>query len=149
MAKPPASRGLNRKNLYVAPPDVKGYTIQADLLGTQNKRRRPDMGLVANRYTLDLQGIYQRLEVRSWSSDLRMAKRVDFPWEMGVWYTMKMKVDIEEGKAIVRGKVWKRDADEPKAWTIEVEDPLPVHEGSPALYGYSPATIYYDNVKVW
>ena len=149
LVKPPATRGLNRKNLFVTPPDVKGYTIQSDLMGTQNKRRRPDMGLVANRYTLDLQGIYQRLEIRAWSSDLRMAKRIDFAWEMDVWYTMKMKVDIENGKAIVRGKVWKKDDAEPKAWTIEVEDPLPVHEGSPALYGYSPATIYYDNVKVW
>lgn len=149
LAKPPATRGLNRKNLFVAPPNVKGYTIQSDLMGTQNKRRRPDMGLVANRYVLDLQGIHQRLEVRAWSSDLRMAKRIDFAWDMGVWYTMKMKVDIEDGSAMVRGKVWKKGEAEPTAWTIEVEDPLPVHEGSPALYGYSPATIYYDNVKVW
>ena len=149
LVKPPAARGLDRANLYVAPPNLKNYTIQTDLMGTQNKRRRPDMGLIANRYILDLQGIHQRLEVRSWSSDLRMAKRIDFKWDMNVWYTMKMKVDVEDGKAIVRGKVWNKNDPEPEAWTIEVEDPLPVHEGSPALYGYSPATIYYDNVKVW
>ena len=149
LAKPPAARGLDRSNLYVAPHKLSGYTIQADLMGTQNKRRRPDMGLIAHRYILDLQGIHQRLEVRSWSSDLRMAKRTDFHWDMGVWYTMKMRVDIEGGKAIVRGKVWERGHPEPDAWSIEVEDPLPIEEGSPALYGYSPATIYYDNVKVW
>ena len=78
-----------------------------------------------------------------------MAKRIDFHWDMGVWYTMKMRVDIEGGKAIVRGKVWKKGDPEPDAWSIEVEDPLPIEEGSPALYGYSPATIYYDNVKMW
>ena len=128
---------------------MKGYTIQTDLIGTKNRRRLPDLGLVANRYLLDMQGIHQRLEVRSWSSDLRMRKYVDFKWDVDVWYTMKMKVDIEDGKAIVRGKAWKRDEAEPDAWTIEVEDPLPVHEGSPGLYGYSPATIYFDNVKVW
>lgn len=149
LAKPPAARGLDRSNLYVAPYKLSGYTIQADLMGTQNKRRRPDMGLIAHRYILDLQGIHQRLEVRSWSSDLRMAKRIDFSWDMGVWYTMKMKVDIEGGKAIIRGKVWKKGDPEPDAWSIKVEDPLPIEEGSPALYGYSPATIYYDNVKLW
>ena len=78
-----------------------------------------------------------------------MAKRIDFKWNMDVWYTAKMKVDIEAGKAVVRGKVWKRGEPEPETWTIEAEDPLPVREGSPALYGYSPAAIYYDNVKVW
>ncbi|MFT5368126.1 MAG: outer membrane protein assembly factor BamB [Candidatus Latescibacterota bacterium] len=149
LAKPPAAKGLDRANLYVGPPEMKGYTIQTDLMGTKNRRRLPDLGLVANRYLLDMQGIHQRLEVRSWSSDLRMRKYIDFKWDVDVWYTMKMKVDIEDGKAIIRGKVWKRDEAEPEAWTIEVEDPLPVHEGSPGLYGYSPATIYFDNVKVW
>ena len=149
LAKPPAARGLDRSNLYVAGHALSGYTIQADLMGTQNKRRRPDMGLIAHRYILDLQGIHQRLEIRSWSSDLRMAKRIDFAWDMGVWYTAKMKVDIEGDKAIVRGKVWKRGDSEPEAWSIEAEDPLPIREGSPGLYGYSPAVIYYDNVKVW
>ncbi|MCZ6634240.1 MAG: PQQ-binding-like beta-propeller repeat protein [bacterium] len=149
LVKGPAARGLNRSNLYVGPPSMKGYTIQADMKGSQNRRRRSDMGLVAHRYTLDLQGIHQRLQVRSWSSDLRMAKTVDFQWDMDVWYTVKMKVDVVEGKAIVRGKAWKRGETEPEAWSIEAEDPLPIREGSPGLYGYSPATIYYDNVKVW
>ena len=149
LTKPPAARGLDRSNLYVARHTLSAYTIQADLMGTQNKRRRPDMGLIAHRYILDLQGIHQRLEIRSWSSDLRMAKRIDFPWEMGTWYTAKMKVDIQGDKAIVRGKVWKTGDPEPNAWTIEAEDPLPIREGSPGLYGYSPAMIYYDNVKVW
>ena len=149
LARPPAARGLDRANLYVGPPNLKGYTIQADLMGTKNRRRLPDMGLIANRYTMDMQGIHQRLEVRSWASDLRMRQFIDFNWDVDVWYTMKMKVDIEDGKAIIRGKVWKKEEAEPDAWTIEVEDPLPVQEGSPGLYGYSPATIYYDNVKVW
>ena len=30
-----------------------------------------------------------------------------------------------------------------------MEDPLPIREGSPGIYGYSPAEIYYDNLKVW
>ena len=149
LVKPPAARGLDRSNLYIGPPDMNGYTVQADLMGGRRRRWLPDMGLIAHRYILDLQGAYQRLEVRSWSSDLRMVQRVAFQWDSEVWYTMKMRVDVEDGRGVVRGKVWKRGEPEPDAWTIEAKDPLPIREGSPGLYGYSPANIYFDNVRVY
>ena len=149
LVKPPAPRGLQRSNVYLGPPDLQGYTIQADMMGTRTKRRRPDMGLIAQRYILDMQGNHQRLQIRSWSAQLRMAKTIDFAWETDVWYTVKMKVDIEGGQALVRGKVWPRDTAEPEAWTITAGDPLPNRVGSPGLYGHSSTAIYYDNLKVW
>ena len=149
LVKPPARRGLDRSNVYIGPATMKNYQIQVDLMGTRNKRRLPDMGLIANRYTLDMQGRHQRLQIRSWASDLRMAKTIDFAWETDVWYTMKMMVEIVDDKAIIRGKVWRTGELEPEAWTITAEDPLPNREGSPGIYGYSPADIYYDNLKVW
>ena len=148
LVKPPARRGLDRANAYLGPPTMKNYTIQADLMGAKKRRRRPDMGLIANRYTLDLMGNHQWLQVRSWASDLRMAKTVDFQWEPDVWYTMVMSVEVAGDRAVVRGKVWRRGEPEPEAWTITAEDPLPNREGSPGLYGYSPVEIYYDNLKV-
>ena len=149
LVKPPARRGLHRSNVYLGPPNMKDYTVQVDLLGTKPKRNMPDMGLIANRYTLEMQGNHQRLQVLSWRSDLRMAKWIDFKWEPNVWYTMKMRVDIVDDTAHVKGKVWGRGEPEPAEWTIIVEDPLPNREGSPGIYGYSPAEIYYDNLKVW
>ena len=149
LVKPPARRGLHRSNVYIGPPNMKGYTLQVDLLGTKPKRNLPDMGLIAHRYTLEMQGNHQRLQVLSWRSDLRMAKWVDFKWEPNVWYTMKMTVEMVDRTAHVKGKVWARGEQEPDAWTITVEDPLPNREGSPGIYGYSPAEIYYDNLKVW
>lgn len=149
LVKPPPVRGLDRSNVYIGPSTMKDYQIQVDLMGTKNKRRVPDMGLIANRYTLDMQGRHQRLQIRSWASDLRMAKTIDFDWETGVWYTMKMMVEIMDDKAIIRGKVWRRGEPEPEEWTITAEDPLPNREGSPGIYGNSPADIYYDNLKVW
>ena len=118
-------------------------------MGTKPKRNLPDMGLIANRYTLEMQGNHQRLQVLSWRSDLRMAKSVDLKWEPNIWYTMKMTVELVNDKAVVKGKVWQRDTPEPDGWTITVEDPLPNREGSPGIYGYSPAEIYYDNLRVW
>ena len=149
LVKTPVTRGLNRSNVYIGPSKMKDYQIQIDLMGTKDKRRLPDMGLIANRYTLDMQGRHQRLQIRSWASDLRMAKTIDFAWETDVWYTMKMKVDVMEDKAIIHGKVWKTAESEPDEWTITAEDPLPNREGSPGIYGYSPTIIYYDNLKVW
>ena len=149
LVKTPARRGLDRSNVYIGPATMANYQIQVDLFGTRNKRRLPDMGLIANRYTLDMQGRHQRLQIRSWASDLRMAKTIDFAWETDVWYTMKMMVEIMDDKAIIHGKVWRTGESEPEAWTITAEDPLPNREGSPGIYGYSPADIYYDNLKVW
>ena len=149
LVKPPAARGLHRANTYFGAPDMTGYTIQADLLGNKKKRAVPDMGLIANRYTLDMMGYHQQLQISTWAAELRMAKTVPFTWETGVWYTMKMAVQIDDEQAIVRGKVWPRDEQEPAEWSIEATDPLPNRTGSPGLYGYSPAEIYYDNLKVW
>jgi len=148
LMKTEAPRGLQRSNVYIGPSDLSGYTVQADLMGAKRKRNRPDMGLIAQRYTLDIQGNHQRLQIRTWAAALRMAKTVDFSWEMDEWYTAKMRVDVEGGKAIVRGKVWKRGEAEPAAWTITAEDPLPNVEGSPGIYGYSAGDIYYDNISV-
>ncbi len=149
LVKTPVQRGLNRSNVYIGPSTMKDYEIQIDLMGTKDKRRLPDMGLIANRYTLDMQGRHQRLQIRSWASDLRMAKTIDFAWETDVWYTMRMKVEVVDDKAMIYGKVWRRDDPEPKDWTITAEDPLPNREGSPGIYGYSATVIYYDNLKVW
>ena len=107
------------------------------------------MGLISHRYTLDLMGYHQQLQIRTWAAELRMAQTAPFAWQPGVWYTMKMQVELKGTKAHIRGKVWPRDEPEPAAWSIQAVDPRPNRRGSPGLYGYSPAEIYYDNLKVW
>ena len=77
-----------------------------------------------------------------------MAQRFPFAWEPNVWYTLKLRVDTDDERALIRGKIWPRDEAEPDDWTVTVEDPEPVREGSPGLIGYSPIDIYYDNVRV-
>jgi hypothetical protein len=61
---------------------------------------------------------------------------------------MKLRVDTDEDGALIRGKVWPKSETEPTEWQITAEDPLPIRQGSPGLYGYSPTPVYYDNVKV-
>ena len=38
---------------------------------------------------------------------------------------------------LVHGKIWEAGKDEPKDWTLEVEDPIGNQEGAPALYAFA------------
>ena len=148
LQKGPSPTGIHRHAVYIGPESMSGYTVQADVMATKKGRRRADIGLINSGYTIDLQGNHQRLEVRAWAAELRLAERVTFEWEAGVWYAMKLRVDAEENRSIIRSKVWRRDAHEPDRWTITVEDPMAIQHGSPGLIGYSPVDIFFDNVSV-
>jgi outer membrane protein assembly factor BamB len=147
---------LARANTYIGLPDLTGYTIQADVMGTQKRNNLPDMGIVANRYTLLLDGNKQQLALQSYDALPRVDKTISWNWKPGVWYRLRLTVHVAGDKAHVRGKVWPREQSEPAGWSIEFEDPKPNREGSPALYGYATgileddpgAEIHYDNVSV-
>jgi uncharacterized protein (DUF1697 family) len=141
-------KGLLRNALYFGPSTMSNFTVEADVMGAQKGRRRTDMGLIANGYTLDLMGNHQRIQIRTWPSEERIASEVPFEWEVDRWYHMRLRVDVDEKQALVRGKVWPSDDEEPAEWTITVEDPYPIQSGSPGLVGYSPADAFYDNIKV-
>jgi outer membrane protein assembly factor BamB len=129
------------------------YTIQADLYATANEAngRRPDMGLINQRYTLDLMDKGQ-LQIRSWTPrlELRFAKTIPFEWQAGQWYTMKFRAENKDDSVLLRGKVWKKGEPEPEEWNIEASDATPNRTGSPGMFGNSSvAEFYVDNVEVY
>jgi hypothetical protein len=131
--------------------DLANCTAQADFLATQRNNKLPDMGLINQRYTLAMLAT-QELQVRSWTSrlELRFAKTVPFAWQADTWYTMKFAAENQDGRVILRGKVWPRAMAEPDAWTIEAADQTPNLAGSPGLFGNaSDAEFFIDNVKVF
>ena len=148
LRKGPSPEGIHRHRTFLGASNWSDYTIQADLMAERVGRKIGDVGLLNSGYTVDLMGAHQQIQVRSWDSELRASKEVPFAWEPGTWYTMKVSVGREGGKGQVRAKVWPRGQSEPEAWTLVAEDPLPIGEGSPGLYGYSPAPVYFDNVEV-
>jgi len=95
---------------------------------------------------LILKGNLARLGVQSWAPHLRMAKEFRFVSDPDVWYRMKLRVDVGEERAVVRGEVWRREGPGPDAWTIEATDPHPNCRGSPGLYVYALAERYFDNI---
>lgn len=130
--------------------DFSNYTIEADVMGAEKDGKLPDMGLIGQRYTIDLMGANQELQIRTWPPQLRMAKSVPFAWKADVWYRLKMQASVENGKAVLRGKVWERDKEEPADWMLEATDESPNVIGSPGLFGNAKdAEIFYDNIKVY
>ena len=148
LQKSASPNGLHRHAVYLGPAEMSGYTIQADMMASEWRRRRPDLGLINSGYTLDLQGNSQRLQIQSWAAELRIDERAEFAWEPSVWYTLKLRVDLEGDRAVISGKVWRRGETEPSAWTVTAEDPEPIRSGSPGLIAYSPIDVYIDNVRV-
>jgi outer membrane protein assembly factor BamB len=152
---------MARGNAYIGLPGLTDYTIEADVMGTKvetgKESHMPDVGIVANRYTLALWGNLQRIRLTSWDAMPRVDEPADFPWKPGVWYRLKLTAEVHGDKVVARGKAWQRDQPEPKEWTVEVTDPTPNREGAPALYGYitgfvgdEPGNeIYYQNVRVY
>ena len=167
-----------RSQGWIGPNDLHDYLMAADIRAEENganqtdrpntettdtltratavtasleNARLPDMGLIAQRYTLDLMGASQQLQVRSWPPQVatHFSKTVPFPWQAGVWYRMKFEARTRGQAAVLRGKAWPRDKPEPDAWTVEA-----VHErgnlrGSPGFFGNSKVSeIYVDNVLV-
>ena len=121
------------------------------------KARLPDMGLIAQRYTLDLMGASQQLQVRSWPPQVatHFSKTIPFPWEAGRWYTIKFEARTRSATsdsaaaALLRGKVWPRGEPEPAAWTIEAVHDQGNLQGSPGFFGNSKdSEISIDNVSV-
>jgi len=131
--------------------DYHDYTVQADMCGALSGDKLPDMGLIAQRYTLDLMGASQQLQIRSWTPQLqtRFSESKPVKWEADKWYTLKFRAAVEDGKAVLRGKVWPRDEKEPADWMIEAVDEEPNVVGSPGLYGNAnDSEIFIDNVIV-
>lgn len=143
-----------RSRAWMGASDLAEYTISSDVRGARTLGTLPDIGLSAHGYVLDLMGEAQQVQIRTWAaSEERASGNAAFPWMEDQWYRMKLRVDLDsEGPAqvaIVRGKVWPRDQDEPKEWTLTVRDESPNLSGSPGLYGNAKvAEIYYDNLEV-
>jgi hypothetical protein len=139
-----------RSRCWFGPSDVHDYTIEAEVLGAIQDNKTPDIGLIAQGYALDLQGASQRLQIRTWVPQERMARSVDFAWKPNQWYMMKLECSLQGDQAVLRGKVWPKGSEEPAQWTVEATDPSPNLTGSPGLYGNAKdAEILLDNIKVY
>jgi hypothetical protein len=155
--RPPVARAY----AYITAPTSTGYTMEADIMCVERKESLPDAGIMANRYTLYLDGKKDKdgkrgVRLVSWEALPRIDDYAAIDWKDKTWYRLKLTVEVGDKQAVVRGKVWPRDQTEPEKWTIEFKDPMPNREGAAALYGYVTnadaedpgAEAYFDNITV-
>ncbi len=149
LAKTIDNKFFQRGSVFIGDPDLKNYTVQADVRSEGNRRKMSEVGLVNQRYLIILKGNSQQLEVNS--NQERLKSAVPFRWSPNVWYQLKAQVDIApDGSGVVRAKAWKKGDPEPEIWTIEVPHRTAHRNGSPGLYAFSPQDqrVYIDNVAV-
>jgi hypothetical protein len=140
---------FQRAMVFMGTPDLKNYTIEADVMSDGNKRKMSTVGVINQRYRVVLKGNEQVLETTSNEELLRSQK--PFHWEANVWYSLKTRVDVApDGSGVIRAKAWKKSEPEPEAWTSEVAVAHANTCGCPGLFGFSPQNmrVYIDNVAV-
>ena len=140
---------FQRGTVFIGHPDMKNYTIEADVLSDGNKRKMSEAGVVNQRYVIVLKGNSQELEINS--NLERIKHSVPFKWTANTWYRLKARVDVAaDGSGVVRAKAWKRGDAEPEAWTIEVPHKQAHLNGCPGIFSFAPQDMrtYHDNIVV-
>ncbi|MBA4148086.1 MAG: PQQ-binding-like beta-propeller repeat protein [Verrucomicrobia bacterium] len=145
---------FQRATIFIGDPEMKNYTIEADVMSEGNRRKMSDVGVIVNRYVILLKGNEQKLEVNSNLDRLRVPATEEppnFRWSPNIWYRLKARVDTRpDGSGVVRAKAWKKDEAEPDAWSLEVPHKTAHQNGAPGLFGFSPQDmrVFIDNVSV-
>lgn len=149
-----------KSRAWFGPTDMHDYTIQADVLSKKAdvEGKIAAMGVIAQGYKLAIEtpddagggAGAMKLVINSWDShDRRLRTVKPFAATPDTWYTLKLKVANDGGKAACQGKVWKRGDKEPAEWTLELTDTRPIKQGAPGMHcNATDAEIFIDNVLV-
>jgi len=141
-----------RARTYFGSAAENNYTVQGDVMvketvfdnGGTKVRKTPDVGIINSRYVLELKGSNQTIGIHAWpaalprvetEAGLAMHITIPFEWKADAWYTLKLTVRQENGKAVCMGKVWPSGQPEPSKWTVELQDTTPNTHGKPRPVG--------------
>jgi hypothetical protein len=140
---------FQRGQVFIGHPDMKNYTIEADVMSEGNKRKMSDIGLINQRYLITLRGNAREIELSSNLERLKAPK--PFTMTPNEWHRLKVRVDNEkDGSATVRAKAWKKADAEPAEWTIEFKHKYAHQNGAPGFFSLSPQEqrAWIDNIEV-
>jgi len=135
---------------FFGDPELKNYTLSADLMTDGNRRIKSTAGLVNQRYLITLVGNQNILEVSS--NHERVKQSVPFRIAANTWYHLKTYVHSNpDGTGEVRAKAWAKGQEEPADWTIKVPVKQVHPKGAPGIFAFSPQAqkrVYLDNLKL-
>lgn len=147
---------LARAHAFIGTPEMKDYTIEAEVSGQNVRDNLPDVAISGSRYILMLAGNRQELRLLSWDVVPRVDKSIPWEWKGDTWYRLKLTTVNQGDKVLVRGKAWEVGKPEPEKWTVEFLDPVPNTQGAPTIYGYATGILdnapgaegYFRNIKI-
>jgi outer membrane protein assembly factor BamB len=136
---------------FIGHPDSKNYTLEADVMTDGNRRIMSNVGLVNQRYLINVAANNRILEVTS--NHERLKASVPFEAAPNTWYRLKTRVDADKSGpgGTVRAKVWPKAEAEPAQWTIEVKVPKVHAHGAPGVFAFSPQSlrrVFIDNLSI-
>lgn len=136
---------------FIGKPEMRNYTLEADVMTDGTRRVMSTVGLVNQRYLIALTGNSRILEVSS--NHERLKESVPFEAQPNTWYHLKTRVDRDPNGAggFVRAKLWERAKEEPKAWTIELRQEQLHAQGAPGVFAFSPQSlkrVFIDNLSL-
>jgi outer membrane protein assembly factor BamB len=132
-------------------PDWHDYTVEADVMSEGNRRNMSSIGLVNQRYLIQLKGNHQEIEIQS--NHERVKHSAPFAWRANTWYRLKTQcVNNDDGSVTIRGKAWPRGETEPADWTIEYTHANGLRHGAAGLFGFSfndRFRVFLDNLAAY
>jgi hypothetical protein len=135
---------------FIGGPDLKNYSLEADIMTDGTRRVMSSVGLVNQRYLIAMAANSRILEVTS--NHERVKESVPFEAQPNTWYRLKTRVDGDgKGGGWVRAKLWERAKPEPDKWTIEVRQEKIHTHGAPGIFAFSPQSqkrVYLDNLSL-
>ena len=135
---------------FFGDPELKNYTLSADVMTDGNRRIKSTVGLVNQRYLITIVGNQNILEVSS--NHERVKSSVKFPVKANTWYSLKTHVKTNpDGSGEIYAKAWTKGEDEPADWTIKVPVKQVHPKGAPGIFAFSPQAqkrVYIDNIKL-
>jgi outer membrane protein assembly factor BamB len=136
---------------FIGRPEMKNYTLEADVMTDGTRRVMSSVGLVNQRYLITLAANSRILEVSS--NHERVKESVPFEAQPNTWYRLKTRVDRDPNGTggFVRAKLWPRAEAEPAKWTIEVHQDRLHPQGSPGVFAFSPQSlkrVFIDNLSL-
>ena len=140
---------FQRGIVFMGHPDMRNYTIEADVMTEGNRRKMSEIGLICQRYYIVLKGNAGKLQINS--NLERIKEETSFRMRPKIWYRLKARVDVApDGSGVVRAKAWPTGEQEPDTWTLEVNHQNAHRQGSPGLFGFAPQEVlcHIDNVVV-
>ena len=132
--------------------DLHDYTIQADFkVAADATAKLPDVGVIAQGYTLEVSGENKWLKLMSWMPhDKRTFKELTFDLKPNVWYTLKLRAANVDGKAAAA----RQDLEARRQGAGGLDDRADrsrarTRTGAPGMFGNATnAELFIDNVSV-